>query len=171
MLMLLKHINTIAPPVLTGTFGKSINITLGSVEANTRIPLELKARRTISVIGTVTGNVSIPQAIFTTTLDPMVLALLTMEEALTVEEVPIVEGILLGKMSSMVGSLLMTEKVVVAQIVPTMRVAVRTKTFRRLGSVPVLRLASMVKAIAMAKAIVIITHWGSPHHEACKIRL
>jgi hypothetical protein len=78
MLMLLKHINTIVPPVLKGTFGKSINIMLGSVETNTRIPLELKPRRIISIIGTVTGNISIPQAIIATTLDLMVLALLTL---------------------------------------------------------------------------------------------
>ncbi len=172
-----KHINTIVPPVLNAIFVKSINIMLGSVETSTRIPLELKPRRIISIIGTVTGNASIPQAIVAPTLGLTVLALPIAEEVPiaeqvpTAEEVPMAEGILVAKTSHMVGVLLMAEKVVVAEIVPTMGVTVRTKMFRRLGFVPVVRLASMVKAVAMAEVIVITAHRGNPHHEACTIRL
>ena len=166
-----KHINTIVPPVLNAIFVKSINIMLGSVETSTRIPLELKPRRIISIIGTVTGNASIPQAIVAPTLGLTVLALPIAEQVPTAEEVPMAEGILVAKTSHMVGVLLMAEKVVVAEIVPTMGVTVRTKMFRRLGFVPVVRLASMVKAVAMAEVIVITAHRGNPHHEACTIRL
>ncbi len=144
---------------------------LGSVETSTRIPLELKPRRIISIIGTVTGNASIPQAIVAPTLCLTVLALPIAEQVPTAEEVPMAEGILVTKTSHMVGVLLMAEKVVVAEIVPTMGVTVRTKMFRRLGFVPVVRLASMVKAVAMAEVIVITAHRGNPHHEACTIRL
>ncbi len=142
-----KHINTIVPPVLKGTFGKSINIMLGSVETNTRIPLELKPRRIISIIGTVTGNASIPQAIVALTLGLTVLAPPTAEEVPiaeevpTAEQVPMTEGILVAKTSHMVGVLLMAEKFVVAEIVPTMGVAVRTKMSCRLEFSPAVRLA------------------------------
>jgi len=166
-----KHINTIVPPVFNAIFVKSINILLGSVETSTRIPLELKPRRIISIIGTVTGNASIPQAIVAPTLGLTVLALPIAEQVPTAEEVPMAEGILVAKTSHMVGVLLMAEKVFVAEIVPTMGVTVRTKMFRRLGFVPVVRLASMVKAVAMAEVIVITAHRGNPHHEACTIRL
>lgn len=165
--MLLKHITIIVPLALNGIFVKSINIMLGSVETGTRTPLELKPRRIMSIIGTVTGNFSIRQAIVATTLDRMVLALPITGEIRIAKEVPMVEGIAMAKTDPMAEILPMGEKVITTKMVPMMGVIVRTETSRRPEASPAVWLAQTEGVIAMAEVVVITAHHRSPYNEAC----
>lgn len=130
-----------------------------------RIPRDLKPELIMSIIGTVTGNAWVPQAIVTTTMDLMVPS---MGEVPIAEKAPIVEGIVVAKTGLMVEVLLMAGKEMVTEIVPMMGVIFRTMV-RRLEAIPAVRLARAVEAIAMAGVVVITTHHSSHDNEVCTL--